>query len=53
MGVNPKIVAERLGHSTVRITLDTYSHVLPSMKKDLSEQFNRAMKSGQFVVNDE
>jgi integrase len=53
MGVNPKIVAERLGHSTVRITLDTYSHVLPSMKKDLSEQFNRAMKSGQFVSNDE
>lgn len=53
MGVNPKIVAERLGHSSVQITLDTYSHVLPSMKKDLTEQFSRAMKSGQFVVNDE
>jgi integrase len=51
MGVNPKIVAERLGHSSVQITLDTYSHVLPSMKKDLSEQFSKAMKRGQFVVN--
>jgi integrase len=53
MGVNPKIVAERLGHSSVQITLDTYSHVLPSMKKDLSEQFSKAMKSGQNVVNHE
>jgi integrase len=45
MGVNPKIVAERLGHSSVQITLDTYSHVLPSMKQDLAEQFSQAMKS--------
>lgn len=29
---HPKIVSERLGHSTVQITLDTYSHVLPSMQ---------------------
>jgi integrase len=51
MEVNPKIVAERLGHSSVQITLDTYSHVLPSMKKDLTEQFSKVMKSGQNVVN--
>lgn len=53
MDVNPKIVSERLGHSSVKITLDTYSHVLPSMKKDLSEQFSKAMKSGQCVVNND
>lgn len=50
MGVNPKIVAERLGHSTVQITLDTYSHVLPSMKKDLTEQFASTMKRGHTKV---
>lgn len=33
-GVNPKIVSERLGHSTISITLDTYSHVLPNMQKE-------------------
>jgi integrase len=33
-GVHPKIVSERLGHSTVGITLDTYSHVLPGMQED-------------------
>lgn len=49
MGVNPKVVADRLGHSSVKITLDTYSHVLPSMQQDLSEQFSRTMKSGQNV----
>ena len=31
-GVHPKIVSERLGHSTVGITLDTYSHVLPGLQ---------------------
>jgi integrase len=30
-GVHPKIASEALGHSTVAITLDTYSHVLPTM----------------------
>ena len=32
-GIHPKIVSERLGHSTVGITLDTYSHVLPGMQE--------------------
>jgi integrase len=44
MAVNPKIVAERLGHSSVATTLDTYSHVVPSIKKEVSEQFAKAMK---------
>jgi integrase len=30
--VNPKIVSEMLGHATIAITLDTYSHVLPDMQ---------------------
>jgi len=30
-GVHPKFVQELLGHANVSITLDTYSHVLPSM----------------------
>jgi integrase len=50
MGVNPKLVSERLGHSSVAITLDVYSHVLPSMKQDLSDQFSKVMKSGTNVV---
>ena len=36
-GVHPKVVSERLGHSTVTITLDTYMHVLPSMQRDAAD----------------
>jgi integrase len=32
--VNPKVVSEMLGHASVAITLDIYSHVLPEMQQD-------------------
>jgi integrase len=37
-GINPKIVSERLGHASVVLTLDTYSHVLPDMQKDATSK---------------
>nr|WP_247597475.1 tyrosine-type recombinase/integrase [Bacillus cereus] len=33
-GVNVKVISERLGHNNIKITLDTYSHVLPTMQED-------------------
>ena len=33
-GVHPKVVSERLGHATVAITLDTYSHAIPAMQEE-------------------
>ena len=39
-GVHPKVVSERLGHSKVGITLDTYSHVLPGMQEDAAEKID-------------
>jgi integrase len=35
-GTHPKVVADRLGHSSVTITLDTYSHVTPTLQKNAS-----------------
>lgn len=35
--VNPKVVSERLGHSTITLTLDVYSHVLPTMQAEATE----------------
>lgn len=32
-GEHPKIVQERLGHSSIRLTLDTYTHVVPGMQE--------------------
>jgi integrase len=39
-GVHPKIVSERLGHASIGITLDTYSHVLPSMQSEAVRAFD-------------
>ena len=36
-GVHPKIVSERLGHSTIAITLDLYSHVAQGLDADAAE----------------
>ena len=40
-GVHPKIVSERLGHSSVQITLDTYSHVPPGLQQAASVSFEK------------
>jgi integrase len=37
-GENPKIVAERLEHTSVKMTLDTYSHVLPDMQQTATDK---------------
>lgn len=42
-GINPKIVSERLGHSTIVLTLDVYSHVLPNMQRDASDQLEQML----------
>lgn len=44
-GVHPKIASERLGHSTIGITLDLYSHVMPGMQADAAEQVDAAIRS--------
>ena len=40
-GVHPKIVQERLGHASVQITLDTYSHVAPGLQEAAAESFDK------------
>ncbi|MFB0556602.1 MAG: site-specific integrase, partial [Dehalococcoidia bacterium] len=39
-GVHPKAVSERLGHSSIRTTLDTYSHVLPGIQEAAAQHFD-------------
>lgn len=45
LGVNPKVVADRLGHSSVKITLDTYSHVSLDIQKEVAEVFSKRLKN--------
>ena len=44
-GVSPKVVSERLGHSTVGITLDVYSHLLPGMQEDAAQKIDSALRA--------
>ncbi len=43
-GTHPKVVSERLGHSKIGITLDTYSHVLPGMQEDAAQRIDMALR---------
>jgi integrase len=41
--VNPKVVSEALGHGSVAITLDIYSHVMPDMQQDAAATLDRVL----------
>jgi integrase len=45
-GVPAKVVSERLGHASVMITLDTYSHILPSMQEDAASTVAKLILEG-------
>ncbi len=42
-GIHPKVVSERLGHASVRMTLDTYSHVLPGLLEATVERLDQIL----------
>jgi integrase len=43
--IHPKVVSVRLGHSTIEITLDTYSHVLPNMQEEAASVTDELLKT--------
>lgn len=45
-GENPKVVSERLGHATITLTLDVYSHVLPTMQQAASDKLEKMLFTG-------
>ena len=51
-GVHPKIVQERLGHSSIQITLDTYSHVAPGLQEAAAESFEKLASPSYNRVSD-
>lgn len=53
MGIHPKIVQELLGHSQISMTLDTYSHVLPSMQQEAMDKWNAVFARGEQALSHE
>lgn len=43
-GIHPKVVQERLGHSSITQTLDIYSHVIPSMQERTARELDGLFK---------
>ncbi len=44
-GCHPKIVQERLGHASIKVTLDIYSSVVPGIQKDAIEKLARSLSA--------
>ncbi len=52
-GIHPKVVSERLGHSTIVLTMDVYSHVLPDMQEAAALKLDGALATARQKVKDE
>jgi integrase len=46
-GVRPKVVQERLGHASIAITMDIYSHAMPNMQVDAAAKIDAALRAVQ------
>ena len=42
-GVHPRVVMELLGHSTIMLTMNTYSHVIPDFQREAAEKVETAL----------
>jgi integrase len=47
LGVNPKVVSEWLGHSSIAVTMDTYSHVLPGLQEEAALMLEERLFAGR------
>ncbi len=53
-GIHPKVVQERLGHASIQMTLDTYSHVAPGIQEAAAQSFDKLLSksiSSKLVAN--
>lgn len=46
-GEHPKIVQDRLGHSSIQMTLDKYRHITQNMQQQAAENFESIIKSNE------
>ncbi|TDA67869.1 MAG: site-specific integrase [Clostridia bacterium] len=47
LGERPKVVSQRLGHSSIEITMDLYSHVTPGMQKEAARRLEEFLFGGK------
>ena len=49
-GVHPRLVMEILGHSQIAVTMNTYSHVIPAMQREVANQMDAILKAPALPV---
>jgi integrase len=42
-GTHPRVVMELLSHSTIALTMNTYSHVIPALQHEAADRMNRLL----------
>jgi hypothetical protein len=51
-GVPAKVMSERLGHATIAVTMDIYSHVLPGLDREAADTVARLILGGSSAVSE-
>jgi integrase len=49
-GTHPRIVMERLGHSSIRVTMDIYSHVMPGLQSQAARMLDTMLDGGELPL---
>jgi integrase len=49
-GVPAKVISERLGHATIAVTMDIYSHVLPGLDREAADSVARLILGGGYAI---
>ena len=44
-GAHPKVIQERLGHSSIKVTLDTYGHLFPNLDEALAQRLDELART--------
>lgn len=47
MGIQPKVISERLGHSSIKITMDVYGYLMPGLQEQVADALNDKWATGQ------
>ena len=48
--MHPKVVSERLGHSSISLTLDTYSHALPALQAGAAQTVPTLLEQARALI---
>lgn len=49
VGAHPKVIQERLGHSSIQVTLDTYGHLFENIESALAEALDRLATQAESI----